>query len=74
MGDQIERNEIGGTCITYGGEERCLRVLVGKPEGKNHLEVPDVDGRIILKWIFRKLDGAWTGLNCLRIGTGGGQL
>jgi hypothetical protein len=29
------------------------RVLVGKPEGKNHLEDPGVDGRIILKWIFR---------------------
>jgi hypothetical protein len=26
------------------------------------------DGRIILRWIFRKLDvGAWTGLNWLRI-------
>jgi hypothetical protein len=24
------------------------RVLVGKPEGKDHLEDPDIDGRIIL--------------------------
>ena len=30
---------------------------MGKPEGKNHLENPDVDGRIILRWIFRKWDG-----------------
>jgi hypothetical protein len=29
-------------------------VLVGKPEGKRD---PDVDGRIILRWIFRKLEG-----------------
>jgi hypothetical protein len=29
---------------------------------------------IILKLIFKKLDGAWTGLNWLRIGTGGGLL
>jgi len=57
-----------------GEEERCVRVLARKLEGKNHLEVPDVDGRIILKWIFRKLGGAWTGLNCLRIGRGGGHL
>jgi hypothetical protein len=32
------------------GEGRGVhRVLVGKPEGN-----PDVDGRIILRWIFRK--------------------
>jgi hypothetical protein len=29
---------------------------VGRPEGRNHLEDPDVNGRIILKWIFRKWD------------------
>jgi hypothetical protein len=31
-------------------------VLAGKPEEKNHLEDPDVYGRIILRWIFRKWD------------------
>jgi hypothetical protein len=34
---------------------------MGKPEGRNHLEDPDEEGRIILKWIFEKWDGAWTG-------------
>jgi len=39
---------------------------------RGHLEDRDLDGRIILKWIFRKWDGrAWTGLIWLRIGTGG---
>jgi hypothetical protein len=32
------------------------RILVGRPEGKNHLEDPGVDGRIV-KCIFRKWDG-----------------
>jgi hypothetical protein len=51
------------------GERRgAYRALVGKPEGKNHLEDPGVDGRIILKWIFERLDGAVTGLIWLRIG------
>jgi hypothetical protein len=31
-------------------------ILVCKPEGKCHLVDPCVDGRIILGWIFRKLD------------------
>jgi len=30
------------------------RVLVGKPEKKRPLLRPGVDGRIILRWIFRK--------------------
>jgi hypothetical protein len=37
-------------------------VLVGKPEGKRPLRDPDVDGMIILRWIFRKwYGGPWTG-------------
>jgi hypothetical protein len=32
------------------------RVLVGKLEGKDHLEDTGVDRRIILRWIFRKWD------------------
>jgi len=39
------------------GERRCMyRVLVGEPEGKRPLGRPGVDGRIILRWIFRKWD------------------
>jgi len=58
------------------GERRGVyRVLVGKSEGKNHLEDPGVDGRIILRLIFRKWDvEVWTGSSWLRIGTGGGHL
>ena len=36
---------------------------------------PDVDGRIIVRWIFRKSEGVvWTGWSWLRIETGGGHL
>ena len=38
-------------------------ILVGRPDGKSHLEDPGVDGFIILRWIFRKWDGGH-GLDC----------
>ena len=51
------------------------RVLVWKPEGKRPLGRPRRDGRIILRWIFRKWEGVvGTGWSWLRIGTGGGRL
>ena len=40
----------------WGGGRGAYWVLVGKPEGKNHLEEPGRDGRIILRWILRKWD------------------
>ena len=35
------------------------RVLVGKPGERDHWGDPDVDGRIIVGWIFRKWEGDW---------------
>jgi len=42
------------------GERRGVyRILVGKPE-RDQLGDPGVDGKIISRWIFRKLDvGVW---------------
>ena len=49
--------------------------MVGKPEVKRPIGDPGVDGRIILRWIFRKEDvRVWTRLIWLRIETGGGHL
>jgi hypothetical protein len=51
-----------GHMARMGVRRGVYRVLVGKPEGKNHLGDPDVDERIILRWIFRQWDvGVWTG-------------
>ena len=32
----------------------AYKILVGKPEGRNHLEALGIEGRIILKWIVLK--------------------
>ena len=40
-----------------------------------HMEDPGLDGRIIVRWIFRKLDvGVWTGSIWLRIVRGSRHL
>ena len=53
----------------------CIGFWWGNLRKRDHLEDPVVDGRTILRWIFRKWDvRAWAGLMWLGIGTGGGHL
>jgi hypothetical protein len=40
-----------------GDRRNAYRVLVGKPEGRDHLEDPGINGRLISKLIFVMLDG-----------------
>jgi len=60
---------MAGACSSYGRGERRVQGFGGEPEAKR----PGVDGRIILRWIYKKWDvGIWTGSSWLGIGTGGG--
>ena len=49
-GDQIEKNEMRGSCSTYEGDDNVHKVFWwGNLMKGDHLENPDVDGRIILR-------------------------
>jgi len=53
-----------------GRRDACTGFWWGNLREIDHLVGPGVDGRIILRWIFRKMDvGVWTGSSWLRIGT-----
>jgi hypothetical protein len=65
-----------GHVARMGEGRNVYGVLVGKPEGKDHLKDQGVDGRMGSKLTLGRLvgGGVWSGFTWLRIGTGGGLL
>jgi len=53
---QVIKSRMGwvGHVACMGERTDEYKVLVGRPNGRNHLEDLSVDGSIILKWIFKK--------------------
>jgi hypothetical protein len=49
--------------------------LWGSLRERGYLGDPGIDGKIIIRWIFRKREvGLWVGWKWLRIGKGGREL
>jgi hypothetical protein len=66
----MNEDEISGHVARMRDIKNPYRILVGKPEGKNHLQDLGVDGKMILKWILQELVmRMWTGFARLRIET-----
>jgi len=58
-------------CSIYREKRGAYKVWRGSLREKDHLEDPGANGRIILRWLFRKWDEeVWTGFICYRIGPG----
>jgi hypothetical protein len=72
----ITITEMGGAFNAYWEGRGVYRVLVGRDlRERDCWGDPRVDGRIILRWIFRQCDvGLWTGLSWPGIGRVGGHL
>jgi len=61
--------------LIWGRGEVCTEFWWGNLKKRDQWGDPHVDGRIILRSIFRKWEGFWgTGWSWLRIGRGGGHL
>jgi len=52
-----KKDEMGGACSIYGGEEVYTGFWWGTLRERDHFEDIGVDGRVILKCIFKKWDG-----------------
>jgi len=59
----MAKNEMGRACSAYGGEERHVQGWWEIRKEDDHLGDTGVDGRIILRWIFRKWDVRGYGLD-----------
>ena len=68
-------NEMGGAYSAWGRGEAYTGFLRGILLERDHFADPDVDGRIILRWIFKKWGvEVWKGSSWLIIGIDVGHL
>jgi len=64
-----------GMWRVWGRGEVCSGFWWGNLRERDHCRDPDINGRIILRWIFRKWEGVVrTGWSWLRIGKFDGHL
>jgi hypothetical protein len=74
-GTKSRRKSSAGHVALIGNRKMRKGFLWGDLRARHNFKYLDVDGRIILKWVFKNWDAeASTESIWLRIGTGGGRL
>jgi len=77
LGDQIEKNEMGGALSKYRGEMTGIQCFGGETWGKETTWKTQNTGEDNIKMYLQEVGwggGAWTSLIWLKLGTGGGHL
>jgi len=65
LGDEVEKNEMDGSCSTYGGEDRCIRGFGGETCGRETQEDPGVHGRTNIKMDPQEVE--WGGMDWIEL-------
>jgi hypothetical protein len=55
MDNQIKKDKIDGACSSHKADDRSEEILLEEMNGRDYLVELDVDGKIILKQILKKL-------------------
>jgi hypothetical protein len=63
---------MGGACSAYGGEEKHIQCLVGKPEGKKQLGRPRCSWEDVIKMDVKEVE--YGDMDCFEPKTVGGHL
>jgi hypothetical protein len=58
INDQIKEDGMGGAHDMHRREANAHRILVGMPEGSDHLQDIGVHRRILLKWLLINMGGS----------------
>jgi len=52
---------MGAACSTFRSERKCIQGFGGGTRGgKNYFEDLDINGKIILRWVFIRMSGCET--------------
>jgi hypothetical protein len=66
--DQVKEDEVGKPCSTNKVEEKCITILVGKPEGKRPLGRPRFSWVDNIKTDLREI--RWDLMDLIDLGSG----